>query len=298
MVDFNFNINVQDTAGPSLALLPSLDPADYTFAFDGDTFGNGSGLSLGSAESSSLYANCTIENTTGSGLQINDCSNVTFYNCTFTNCTNKGIFFSTGSSSSNVTIWGCTIDGCGHDGIQVPQRSATGVNHSNCILYDNTVNDTGSGGTQYHGIYTQSTGILIWNNNITGTVGGNGISHRSDGWIYGNTVNMTSLRTGYESAIKYYSDHKTGPTKALTIEKNTITGVSLFSAIELLQSLNNKPPATAKEDWEVNDFFILNNAITIAGMDGGVAEADYILVDTVLEGETYTTITESGNTYI
>src|SRR5690606_33745173 len=129
-----------------------------------------------------LVRNVVIENVNGNGVFLRDVKNVTFENVTIRNVSGDGIKLSTDGSTSNVVISNSNISNIGEDGINAGQRYQNGVDHPGLEIIGNTIDQTGlNGGSDglRHGIYVQSTNVLIEGNHVTNSVDGNGISVRS-----------------------------------------------------------------------------------------------------------------------
>lgn len=173
----------------------------------------------GSEWNNTLVRNVVIENVNGNGVFLRDVKNVTFENVTIRNVSGDGIKLSTDGSTSNVVISNSNISNIGEDGINAGQRYQNGVDHPGLEIIGNTIDQTGlNGGSDglRHGIYVQSTNVLIEGNHVTNSVDGNGISVRSSGIVRDNLVESSS-----KSGIAYYADHM-GRNGNLVIENNTV----------------------------------------------------------------------------
>ena len=263
---------------------PEIDFSDYDTIIDGATFN--SPLSLGSDDSNTLIINSTFENINGSGITLRDAENVTIANSTFRNIDDFGILLRSSGSTDNVTIMGNSFEDIGGDGIHAAKRFEDDVDHTNLVVYNNDLHDIGTNGFYYHGIYVQSSEAVVWGNELTGTVGANGISIRGDGIVHDNYVDVTSGRE-YGSGIKYFSDHKTGDSKLLTISDNVVEANNLYSGIQLDMTTSNKPGNVDLDDWVVNDFVISGNDVDVS--------RDYV-IDQDLEDKSWVTIRFSSGT--
>ncbi|MEO0946192.1 MAG: right-handed parallel beta-helix repeat-containing protein [Pseudomonadota bacterium] len=271
-------IPVAPTQSASGLQVPEIDFSDYDTIIDGATFN--STLSLGSDDSNTLIINSTFENINGSGITMRGAENVTIANSTFRNIDDFGILLRSSGSTDNVTIMGNSFENIGGDGIHAAKRFEDDVDHTNLIIYDNDLHDIGTNGFYYHGIYVQSSEAVVWGNDLTGTVGANGISIRGDGIVHDNYVDVTSGRE-YGSGIKYFSDHKTGDSKLLTISDNVVEANNLYSGIQLDMTTSNKPGNVDLDDWVVNDFVISGNDVDVS--------RDYV-IDQDLEDKSWVTV--------
>ena len=235
---------------------PTIDFSQYDTIIDGATFNET--LFLDEGDSNTLIINSTFENIDGSGIMLRNVENVTIANSTFKDIDDFGILLRSSGSSDGVTITGNSFEDVGGDAIHAAKRFADDVDHTNLVVHDNDVHDVASKGFHFHGIYVQSSEAVVWGNEVTGTVGGNGISIRSDGIVYDNYVDVTSGRD-YGAGIKYFSDHLAGDTKTLVIADNIVEGNNLHAGIQLDQTGSNQPGNISDEDWVVNDFFLLRN---------------------------------------
>lgn len=254
---------------------PSINKGDYDDIKDGYTYGADF-----VPKSNTLYINCTFTrnvdvsnvknvafvnstftNRRGYGISISDASNIKIAGNTFRKIRDTAILLRRSGSTDNVAIFNNDIAEVGGDGIHAAKRFKRNVDHTNLVIYKNTVKNVGlKKGELYHGIYTQTSGVKIINNRVTGWIDSNGISIRSDGLVWGNYVDIVSGRDK-GSGIKYYSDHKTGRSKTLIIADNTIIGSRLYSAVELDMASQAIPRGMAPQEWVVNRFRVLRNDV-------------------------------------
>jgi hypothetical protein len=225
-----------------------------------------------------LFLNCIFENTTGNGLDLKSCNNVTIWGCTFTNIGGTGIRMRSTGSTDGVSIVNCTLTDIDDNGISAAKRHATSVDHTNVFIYNTTVTISGVTGTSgsQHGIYMQATDFVIENCSVLTSVDGNGISVRTAGIVYNTTVDCVSDNDSFGAAIKYFSDHLAGSipagrtTDKLTIAFNTIDGNSdLWAGIQIKKSGTAGGSYTDAE-WFINDVRIYGNTVT------GVTTNDYL----------------------
>ncbi|MEO1026378.1 MAG: right-handed parallel beta-helix repeat-containing protein [Pseudomonadota bacterium] len=207
------------------------------------------------------FVNSTFTNRRGYGISIADASNIKIAGSTFRKIRDTAILLRRSGSTRNVSIFNNDIAEIGGDGIHAAKRFKRNVDHINLVIYDNKVRDVGLKKKDlYHGIYTQSSEVKIINNHVSGFVDGNGISIRSDGVVWGNYINIVSGRDK-GSGIKYFSDHKTGKSKTLTIADNTVIGSRLYSAIQFDMAEQVIPNNIAPQDFVVNHFRVLRNNV-------------------------------------
>jgi hypothetical protein len=210
-------------------------------------------LNLDTGDDHTLIINATFHDIDSSAIMIRNVSNVYIKDCLIHDINGDGIVLRSTGGSQNVTIDGCTIYNTARSGIIAKQRSKQGVNHTNLIIKNNIVYNSGK--TKYdHNIYVQTTDSLIENNVIHGS-SGHGISIRSSGVIRGNKIWDTR-----KSCIRYYSDNVAEVSSALTIENNicyqTEPGAG-SPAISLLWA-NSMPEARL-----VHDYYIRFNTVVL-----------------------------------
>lgn len=169
-----------------------------------------------------LISNCLIHDVDGDGITIRNVENLTILGCTIRNVSGSGIRLRSSGSTNDVHIIDNTITQVGKNGISAAKRSAKSIDHTGALLLGNTIKDSGLDGEHglEHGIYSQVSDVRITGNVITGTREGNGISIRSSGHVTCNFVEGVS-RSG-KPGIRYYPDHKTGPSQTLEIRNNQI----------------------------------------------------------------------------
>ena len=270
---------------------PSLNPGDYTTVYDGQAFVGGGTLALDIDGLSNVFVrNCTIGDTSDTGLRVGNSTDVVFYQCTVQNTSRFGAQLrdTPGNGSARVYFIDCTFRNCIDDGIQIPQAADIGEDNPDCVIIVCDFEDVGQpqSGPGQHAVYTQGTNCLVLDNVLRGVVDANGISIRSDGIVHNNDVQVNSDRhPGAGAGIKYFSDHRTGPNKRLIIADNTIASPSgeLDAGIDLDRTTSNQ--FGSDEDWVVNDFYLLRNTY------GGGLDDDVVL-DSQLTSLSFVTITE------
>lgn len=196
------------------------DPADFTRVLE--NFDQTSPLLLDGPEwDNTLVRNCRIHDTVGIGILIGNVRNVVIHNCEVWNV-DKGIMVGATGSTEDVTIDGNYVHDVQRSGIGSLQGSADGFHQKNVRILHNRIKNTGIGRPDGHAhpIYIQTQDYLIEGNVISGTRDGNGISIRSSGIVRCNRVSGVSS-TG-KPALRYYSDHETGPSNTLLIEHNQL----------------------------------------------------------------------------
>ena len=229
-----------------------------------------------------LVRNCTIHNTTGSGIFIRNVSNVRIENCTIHDIAVGGISISSTGSTENVVITGNTIYSIDKDGISAAQRSRSEppINHVNLVIENNKIYDTGLIGTdgKYHSIYVQAQDFMITDNHIYGDRDGNGISVRSSGVVRNNVVEGRA-NAPYKGGIKYYSDHQRGPSNTLVIENNIVSNHDGFEdpiLISPIASLYQDSSIVSESERVVQNFVIKNNtAVSHNSHDTIKVDSDY-----------------------
>ena len=238
------------------------DPADFDHVIDGVE--RTSPLRLdGSGDDNTLVTNCKIHDTGGDGIYIRNVRNVVIYNCEIWNVGsaegNRGIKISGSGSTQDVVIDGNYIHDIPKSGIFSGQYSDyRDTDHPGLKILNNRIERTGTDtSTSHHPIYLQSSDGHIEGNVISGLRGGNGISIRSSGVVRCNSVSGTS-RSG-KPGIRYFSDHKTGPSNLLVIENNTVVddnvGIHLYKPVAE-PDINSQPP-----DHVVKNFIIRYNSV-------------------------------------
>ncbi len=199
-----------------------------------------------------LVRNCRIHDTAEDGVIIKNVRNVVVTNCEIWNTGGEGIKTSSSGSTENVTLDGNYIHDTASQGIHAPQRSAEGIDHRNLRILNNVIENTGS-----HAIYVQSQDFMIANNTIRGWRKGNGVTVRSSGTIKCNAISGASLND--KPAIRYYSDHQSGLSNALVIERNEITSDTI--GIDLYPP-RQRYDGQAPTDHVVKNFIVRYNRVT------------------------------------
>ena len=201
-----------------------------------------------------LIYGCKISGAKGDGIQIRNVSNVTIADCEITDVKGTGIRIRSSGSTEDVRILNNHIENVGENGISTAKRVKQKVDHIGVVIAGNEVIDSGKLGRvgRTHGIYTQNSDVVIFNNRIAGRRDGNGISIRSSGLVSCNMISGSSKRS--KPGIRYFADNYTGPTRQLIITDNTILNAS--PAVEL-----RKPDGWTKRKPEalVVDFIITGN---------------------------------------
>ena len=243
-------------SGPGCARRTEYDPAQFDRVLE--NFDQTRTLFLdGRRWNNTLVRNCRVHDTGGAGIYIRNVRNVVVHNCEVWNV-KKGIKASSTGSTEDVTIDGNYIHDIGGIGISAAQRTADGGDQKNIRILNNRIENTGltpdNGHT--HPIYVQSRDFLIEGNVISGIRDGNGISVRSSGIIRCNRVSGVS--SAGKPGIRYFSDHNTGPSDTLLIERNIVADDTI--------GIDLKPP-TKRYDGRrglghvVKNFVIRNNEI-------------------------------------
>jgi hypothetical protein len=178
-------------------------------------------LRLDSSEwDNTLVRNVTIKNVSGDGIFIKGVKNVKIENVTIDNVDGSGIDLSSTKSTKDVVIENSKITNIGVNGISAAQRAADGVDHPGLVIRGNHIQNTGQkspGNGLDHGIYVQTSDVLIEYNTVLNSAAGNGISIRSSGIVRYNTVDGA-----YEAGVGYFPDHVAGPSNELIVEGNVI----------------------------------------------------------------------------
>ncbi len=224
------------------------DPAEFDNVLE--DFEQTETLSLsGPAWNNTLVRNCRIHDTGSDGIFIKDVRNVVVTGCEIWNTDGEGIKTSSSGSTADVTLDGNHIHDTASQGIHSPQRSADGIDHKNLKILNNVIENVDS-----HAIYVQSQDFLIEGNTVRGRRKSNGISVRSSGVVRCNRVEGFS--TEGKPGIRYYSDHQTGLSNTLIIERNLVVndgvGIDLYP---LRDRYDGKPPP----DHVVKKFVIRYN---------------------------------------
>lgn len=208
----------------------------------------------GPAWDNTLIIGCEIDGARGDGIEIRNVKNLTIYGCTIKDVRGTGIRIRSTGSTSGVKIVGNTIKNAGENGVSAAKRIGDGVDHTNLVIMDNIVENSGRKGKKglTHGIYSQVSDVTIFRNQVIGKRDGNGISIRSSGVVACNTVSGKSRSK--KPGIRYYADNYSGPSRRLIIRDNVISGSS--PAINI-----RTPDSWAKRKTEalVTDFIIANN---------------------------------------
>ena len=205
-----------------------------------------------------LIQGCTIKDIAGDGIVVRDVKRLVISGCRIENVSGSGIRLSSTGSSSGVILDGNEIVSVGENGISAAQRSNNGIDHAALKVVNNKIINSGmrSSSGLAHGIYVQTQDFLIEGNLVSGQRDGNGISVRSSGAVRCNRVEGTS--TVKKPGIRYFSDHHTGPSKMLLIEKNNIASESV--------GIDLAPPVPKKDepmslDHVVKGFVIRDNKV-------------------------------------
>ncbi|MES2749627.1 MAG: right-handed parallel beta-helix repeat-containing protein [Patescibacteria group bacterium] len=275
------------TSAPTVTscTVPTLtfNPADFDRVIDGTEIT--STLTLdGSAWNNTLIRNCRVRNTAGDGILLRNVSNVVITGCTFENMGgNAAVRGSSSGGTSNVTLYRNTVNGTASNGFHFAERIASGVDHVNLRIIGNTLSNTGraSSDGSTHALYIQAHDSLITHNTINGSRNGNGISVRSSGEVSCNTVSGTS--SNGKPGIRYYSDHNTGLTNTLIINRNTVSGAT--EGINIYQPVVRYDGQTGL-DHVVKNFVITNNDVRNNTNGIGIA-SQY--------NQSPFTVTQSGN---
>lgn len=205
--------------------------------------------------------NSTFSNRRGHGVTIGNSSNIKIAGSNFHKIRDTAILLRRSGGTNNVAIFKNNITEIGGDGVHAAKRFKQNVDHTNLVIYENTIKNVGlKKEAQFHGIYTQSSGVNIVKNNVSGFVDGNGISVRSDGLVWANYVDIVSGRK-HGSGIKYFSDHKTGNSKTLIVADNTVIGSRLYAAIHFDMASQAIPNNIPPQDFVVNNFRVLRNNV-------------------------------------
>ncbi|WP_165820353.1 right-handed parallel beta-helix repeat-containing protein [Microvirga sp. KLBC 81] len=206
----------------------------------------------------SLVRNCRLEGVKGDGIVIRNVKGVVVQGCYIADVEGTGIRLSSTGSSSDVVLEGNRIVGAGENGISAAQRYEAGVDHQGLKILDNYIENSGARSSKglTHGIYVQTEDSLVEGNTIAGTRDGNGISIRSSGEVRCNRI--LGISSAGKPAIRYYSDHVSGASKALVIDSNDIdsetVGIELYDPVEL----KDRPGSI---EHLVSHFVIRGNAI-------------------------------------
>jgi hypothetical protein len=205
-----------------------------------------------------LIQGCTIKDVDGDGIVVRDVNRLVIAGCHIENVSGSGIRLSSTGSSSGVILDGNEIASVGENGISVAQRSSSGIDHSALKVVNNKITNSGTRSSSglTHGIYVQAQDFLIEGNLVSGQRDGNGISVRSSGTVRCNRVEGTSVVN--KPGIRYFSDHQTGPSKRLLIEKNDIASEGV--------GIDLAPPVPKKDepmslDHVVTGFVIRDNKV-------------------------------------
>ena len=213
---------VPAAAGPlSCAQRYDYDPSDFTRVLE--NFDQTTSLLLDGPEwDNTLVRNCRVHDTGGVGILVRNVRNVVIQNCEVWNV-DLGIQAGPTGGTEDITIDGNYVHDTQRTGIGASQRSADGVHQKNMRILNNRIENTGLGFTDGHAhpIYVQSQDFLIEGNVISESRDGNGISVRSSGIVRCNRV--SGISSADKPALRYYSDHQTGPSNTLLIEHNQLT---------------------------------------------------------------------------
>ncbi|MEL6168259.1 MAG: right-handed parallel beta-helix repeat-containing protein [Pseudomonadota bacterium] len=213
----------------------------------------------GRAWDNTLILGCQIDGARGDGIEIRNVKNLTIAGCTIRDVRGTGIRFRSSGGTSGVKLIGNRIINAGENGISAAKRRSNGVDHTNLVIVDNVVEDSGRRGRSglTHGIYSQVSDVTIFRNEVSGKRDGNGISIRSSGVVSCNSISGESYDN--KPGIRYYADNYTGPSRSLLIRNNRIRGST--------PGIDIRTPdgwAQRKTEALVTDFQILDNRINSA----------------------------------
>jgi Ca2+-binding RTX toxin-like protein len=186
-------------------------------------------LRLDSSEwDNTLVRNVTIKNASGDGIFIKGVKNVKIENVTIDKVSGSGIRLSSTDSTKDVVLENNKITNIGVNGIGAAQRIADGVDHPGLVIRGNHIQNTGQkspGNGLDHGIYVQTSDVLVEYNTVLNSAAGNGISIRSSGVVQYNTIDGA-----YEAGVGYFPDHMAGPSDKLVVHGNVIKNWGKASA--------------------------------------------------------------------
>jgi Ca2+-binding RTX toxin-like protein len=186
-------------------------------------------LRLDSSEwDNTLVRNVTIKNASGDGIFIKGVKNVKIENVTIDKASGSGIRLSSTDSTKDVVLENNKITNIGVNGISAAQRAADGVDHPGLVIRGNYIQNTGQkspGNGLDHGIYVQTSDVLVEYNTVLNSAAGNGISIRSSGKVQYNTIDGA-----YEAGVGYFPDHMAGPSDKLVVHGNVIKNWGKASA--------------------------------------------------------------------
>jgi Ca2+-binding RTX toxin-like protein len=186
-------------------------------------------LRLDSSEwDNTLVRNVTIKNVSGDGIFIKGVKNVKIENVTIDKVSGSGIDLSSTKSTKDVVIENNKITNIGVNGISASQRAADGVDHPGLVIRGNHIQNTGQDSPRNgldHGIYVQTSDVLVEYNTVLNSAAGNGISIRSSGVVQYNTIDGA-----YEAGVGYFPDHMAGPSDKLVVHGNVIKNWGKASA--------------------------------------------------------------------
>lgn len=253
--DVQLTINISP---PGTSFSVSVDPADYANLVDGQSFT--SLVNLDGSGGDTLYRDCTFTNSSGNGVDLRNVTDVTFYRCTFQNINGNGIRMRSSGSTARISAIDCDFISITANGITSAQRSQSEsppVDHPNTVVESCYFEDVSTASSANHMVYLQGTEFSVINNEFVGDFGGNVISVRSSGVVSGNTIhNLTGALDGNPVGVKYFSDHKTGTSKTLTIINNVINGGSVLEyGAEVKRNETGVEWGLytgAEEDWHIN----------------------------------------------
>lgn len=239
---------------------------------------NGQPLELIGSEFDNTLVRFNTIHDTGSGkdgIFLRDVSNVHIYQNEIYNIDGMaGIRASIYGNSDSITIDSNEIYNVQRDGIFIPQRSNDNPPTTNTLvkIVNNTIYDTGLNDSPpypTHSIYCQAPDALIEGNNIYGNRHSHAISIRSSGIIRSNWIQGSKSDSTVRAGIRYFSDHKTGPSDLLLIENNfvlvkedSMNGIDIFEASVLYDGSNSD------YDHVVKNFIIRFNTVVLKGANG------------------------------
>jgi len=103
-----------------------------------------------------LISNCLIHDVDGDGIIIRNVKNLTILGCTIRNISENGIRLRSSGSTDGVHLISNNIMDVGKSGITTAKRSENAIDHTNALLMDNTIVNSGLSGARGrgHGIYS------------------------------------------------------------------------------------------------------------------------------------------------
>jgi Ca2+-binding RTX toxin-like protein len=221
-------------------------------------------LRLDSSEwDNTLVRNVTIKNASGDGIFIKGVKNVKIENVTIDKASGSGIRLSSTDSTKDVVLENNKITNIGVNGISAAQRIADGVDHPGLVIRGNYIQNTGQkspGNGLDHGIYVQTSDVLVEYNTVLNSAAGNGISIRSSGKVQYNTVDGA-----YEAAVGYFPDHVAGPSDRLEVVGNVLKNWGWSNSNYYGVHIK----AGSVYENAVDDFYVKGNQFLQAGSGDG-----------------------------